>query len=215
MEAGRPTAGWALYRKIAGLCGVLSPFLGLALVGVSIYYHPTFSWTENYLSLLGVEGPARASFNASLIVDAVLAIAFAVGFATTLSSRRRLGRLGIAVLILGACAMSFVGIFPRTCGAPHTYASVFFFALVPLGLFIIGAAQLASSRVASGLFTFACGILMVVLQLIPWPWGDKAISQLLAGLPWSLWLFVFGLRLLRAPAGPAGESQLTAPPQTP
>lgn len=200
MEAARPASGWPPYRKIAGLCGVLSPFLGLALVGVAIYYYPTFSWTENYLSLLGVEGPARASFNASLIVDAVLAIAFAVGFAATLSSRRRLGRLGIAVLILGACAIGFVGIFPRTTGAPHNYASAFFFALVPLALFIIGAAQLASSRMASGLLTFACGILMVVLQLIPWPWGGTAISQLLAGLPWSLWLFVSGVRLLRTPA---------------
>ena len=199
MKTGSLTSRWAVYERMAGLCGVVSPFLGLILIAVSIYYHPSFSWTQNYLSLLGVEGPARALFNASLITSGVLYIVFAIGFGHSIPTRRLLVRLGTLSLVLGACALSAIGIFTRTTGTPHDCASVAFFCLMPVALFLIGAAQLASSKLASGLFTLTCGVLMVVLQLIPWPWGSTAISQLLAGLPLSVWLVVFGARLFMAP----------------
>lgn len=190
---------WVPYIRIAGICGIISPFLVFALVAVSIYYCPSFSWTQSYLSLLGVEGSAKAAFNAGLIMGGALDIAFAIGFSRRLRSRKLLGRVGISCLILGAFSLCAIGIFPRTTGAPHNYASVAFFVLVPLSLFIIGAAQLTSRRKASGLFTLICGALMVVLQLVPLPFGSNAISQVLPGIPWAVWLVAFGTRLLIAP----------------
>ncbi len=193
------TLRWAIYLRIAGFCGMISPFLVFTLVAVSIHYCPSFSWTQSYLSLLGVEGSSRTLFNASLIAGGVLDIAFAIGFGKSLPSRKLLGRLGILCLILGACSMCAVGIFPRTMYAPHDYASVAFFSFIPMSLFLIGAVQLTSSRRASGLFTFICGVLMVVLQLIPWPWSGEAIPQVLACIPWSVWLIAFGTKLFIAP----------------
>ena len=195
----KTTSRWAVYQRIAGICGIISPFLVCALVAVSIYYCPSFSWTQSYLSLLGVEGSAQTLFNASLITGGVLDIAFAIGFGKSLRSRKLLGRVGTLCLILGACSLCAIGIFPRTTGAPHNYASVAFFSLVPVSLFIIGAAQLTLRRKTSGLFTLICGALMVVLQLIPWPLGGKAISQVLPDIPWAVWLIAFGTRLLIAP----------------
>ena len=193
------TLRWAIYLRIAGFCGMISPFLVFTLVAVSIHCCLSFSWTQSYLSLLGVEGSSRTLFNASLITGGVLDIAFAIGFGKSLPSRKLLGRLGTLCLILGACSMCAVGIFPRTMYAPHDYASVAFFSFIPMSLFLIGAVQLTSSRRASGLFTFICGVLMVVLQLIPWPWSGEAIPQVLACIPWSVWLIAFGTKLFIAP----------------
>ena len=189
------TLRWAIYLRIAGFCGMISPFLVFTLVAVSIHCCPSFSWTQSYLSLLGVEDSSRTLFNASLITGGVLDIVFAIGFGKSLPSRKLLGRMGILCLILGACSMCAVGIFPRTAEAPHNYASVALFFLVPVSLFLIGGAQLTSSRRVSGLFTFLCGVLMVVLQLIPWPWSGEAIPQVLSGIPWSVWLIAFGTKL--------------------
>ena len=189
------TSRWATYLRIAGLCGMISPLLGLTLLAVSIYYCPSFSWTQSYLSVLGIAGSASILFNVSLIASGVLIIAFAIGLGKSLPSDQLLGRLGTLSLILSACAMCAIGIFPRTTGAPHNYASAAFFSLVPLSLFLIGAAQATSSQKASGVFTFICGVLIVVLQLVPWPWSGHAIPQMLSGILWSVWLIAFGIKL--------------------
>jgi len=184
------------------LCGVASPFVGLALIAASVAHCPSFSWFDNYLSVLGVEPSSQALFHASLIAGAILHAAFAIGLWRVLAPRPRVARLGLLGLLLGACALCAIAVYPRTSGTPHDVASVGFFALVPLSLLVIGVSQLVSVRASRTFFTVACGLLMVILQLIPWPWGDGAISQFLASLPFSVWLIAYGTELLLSPPAP-------------
>ena len=196
MRERKLTSRWATLLRVAGLCGLTSPILVLTPLVVSVYYFPSFSWTQTNLSVLGIEGPASTLFNASLISGGALSIAFAIGLGRVLPSGRLLGRLGILTLILGSCAMCTIGIFPLSTGAPHNYASVVFFSLIPLSLLLIGVTLATSSEKAAGFFTLICGVLIIVPQLIPWPWSGHAIPQLLSGIPWSVWLVVFGIKLL-------------------
>lgn len=203
MKGDQAISGWAIYRRVAGLCGAISPLITLAAIAVSAYYCPSFSWTGSYLSHLGVEGLTRHLFNFSLIAGGVLVIAFSVGFGRSYAHRRlprMLLLMGTFFLILSACSMCAIGIIPRTTGTPHNIASVAFFALLPFSLFVISAAQAASSERVYAVLSMVCGLLTVILQLVPWSWRGMAIAQLLSSIPWSVWLVIFGARLLFRPA---------------
>lgn len=173
-----------------------SPYVAIGLLAASVAHCPYFSWVQNYLSVLSVEEPARFFFNASLAAGGFLDVVFATGFYTDLPAGHRLERLGAVAVVLAGCAMAAIGLLPRTTGGPHDYASAAFFILIPLSLLPIGAGQIASRKSAHGLLALNCGLLTVILQLLPWPWGDCAISQVLAGLPFSVWLIVSGVHLL-------------------
>ena len=63
---------------IAGACGIASQLVGLAILLASISICPWFSWTEKYISVLGVEGSATTLFNSGLILTGVLSLVFAI-----------------------------------------------------------------------------------------------------------------------------------------
>lgn len=195
-----PAAG--RFVRVAGLCGVASPFVALGLIAASVAHCLSFSWFDNYLSVLGVEPSSQALFHASLIAGATLDGVFAVGLWRVLGAGRTLVRLGVFGLLLGACALCAIALFPRTAGMPHDVASVGFFTLVPLSLLVIGIGEFVFFRAWRAVLTIACGLLLVILQLIPWPWGDGAISQFVAGIPFSLWLIASGTQLLLSPPVP-------------
>ena len=102
-----------ILRRISGACGITSQFIGLAALLVALSSSPWFSWTENYLSVLGIGGSAKVLFNAGLILAGVLSIIFAIGLGMSLLSSR-LGKSSVISLILGSIAISTMGIFPRS-----------------------------------------------------------------------------------------------------
>ena len=134
-------------------------------------------------------------FNWGLILTGVLSLIFAIGLGHNLLFSR-LGQLGMVSLILGSMAISAMGIFPRTIDLPHDLASIAFFVFVALALLLIGAAAVTASQMLWGLLSLTAGVLILVFQLVPWPWSGGAIPQLLSCLPWSLWTIVFGVKLL-------------------
>ncbi len=184
-----------MLRRIAGVCGITSPLVGLAALLVAISNSPQFNWTENDISVLGVEGSATMLFNWGLILTGILSLIFAIGLGKSLLSSR-LGRLGIASLILGSMAISAVGIFPRTIDILHDLASVSFFAFIIMALLLVGVAAIMASQMRWGLLSLMAGVLILAFWLVPWPWSGGAIPQLLFCLPWSLWTIVFGVGLL-------------------
>ena len=99
-------------------------------------------------------------------------------------------------LILGSMATSAIGIFPRNIDLPHDLASIAFFVFVALALLLVGAAAITASQMTWGLLSLTAGVLILVFQLVPWPWSGSAIPQLLSCLPWSVWTVVLGARLL-------------------
>ena len=184
-----------MLRRIAGVCGITSQLVALAAVLLAISGSPRFSWTENDISVLGVEGSATTLFNAGLILAGALSLIFAIGLGKSLLSSR-LGQLGMDSLILGSMAMSAIGIFPRTISLPHDWASIAFFVFITAAVLLVGVAAVIALQMRWGLISLTAGFLIVALMLVPWPWPGGAISQLLFCLPWSLWTIGFGAVLL-------------------
>jgi len=182
-------------RRIAGVCGITSQLVGLTALLVAISSSPWFSWTENHISVLGVEGSATTLFNWGLILTGLLSLIFAIGLGRSLLSSR-LGQSGMVSLILGSMAISTMGIFPRSIDLPHDVASIAFFVFIILALLLIGVAAIIASQMRWGLLSLIAGVLIIAFWLIPWPWSGGAIPQLLFCLPWSLWTIVFGVGLL-------------------
>lgn len=171
-----------------------APIIVLTLIALAISRSPWFSWTENALSDLGVQGIAAVLFNSSLIIGGILAGVFAVGLRETLRSWT-LGHAGTLILILDAAALCAIGVFSETAGDIHFYVSVAFFTLLPVSLFLIGAAMMRiSSERKLGLFTVLVGVVAAVVWTFPR--GGVAIPEIVAGLAASVWSIVFGTRLL-------------------
>lgn len=186
-----------MLRSITGVCGLTSQLAGLITLLVAVSMAPWFSWTENYLSVLGVVGSATILFNSGLILAGVFSIVFAIGLGKSLLSSRWLGQLGMASLILGSMAFSATGIFPRTTGIPHNIASLAFFTFISLAIFLVGIDILTTSPKIWGILSLIAVVLIAIFQLVPWSGG--AISQVLSYLPWSLWTIAFAIKLLVRP----------------
>lgn len=184
-----------MLRRIAGLCGIASQLVVLTVLLIVVAGSPQFSWTENNISILGVEGPMMALFNWGLIITGVLSLIFAIGLGKSLLSSR-LGKWGITSLVLGLVAFSAMGIFPRTLWLPHNVTSIAFFIFIILALLLIGIAATISSHKTWGLLSLSASIITITFWLVPWPWSGGAIPQLLYCLPWSLWTITFGVALL-------------------
>ena len=187
-----------MLRSIAGVCGITSQLVGLVTLLAAVSGSPWFSWTENYLSVLGVRGSAITLFNSGLILSGVFSLIFALGLGKSLLSGR-LGQLSMISLILGSGALSAMGIFPRTTGVPHNCASVVFLVFVYLAIFLIGIMAITASQKVWGVLSLTAVFVIIAFQLVPWPWSGGAIPQLLYCLPWSLWTIAFGVRLLVRP----------------
>ncbi len=159
---------------------------------------PWFSWTENHISVFGVEGSAKTLFNGGLILTGIFSLIFAIGLGWCLLSGR-LGRLALVSLILGSIAVFDMGVFPRTFDFMHGAATTAFFVFITLALLLIGAVAITASRMAWGLLSITAAVLVAGPLLVLGPLSGGAIGQLFAYLPWSLWMIAFGVMLLVHP----------------
>jgi len=181
--------------RLAGSFGLTNPVIVFALIALSISYSPWFSWTENALSDLGVRGIAAILFNSGLIIGGVLAITFAIGLREILP-RRLLARAGVLLLILAAAALCAIGLFPETAGSIHFYASVSFFTLFPISLFLIGAVMIQHPSMKSlGVLAVLAGSTAAAVWALSWT--SAAIPEALSSLAVSVWSMASGAGLLR------------------
>ena len=184
------------WLKISGISGMIVPLVAFTLTLFAIAYSPNFSWTENALSDLGVqEGVTAVLFNAGLIISGILGLLFAVGLFTFLQESL-LSRMGAFVFILDTLALSAIGVFPENVEPIHLLASVTFFALLPVSMFLLGAAFLRTSRMKLGFFTFAVAIVATIVWIIPFGKG-VAIPETFSGLSASTWFVVLGFKMLK------------------
>ena len=78
----------ALRLRLAGLCGLLSFFILMICIGLSIQYTSWFSWTENWLSELAgsfgetpiwsARGLPAIVFNGGLILSGIIGLLFSM-----------------------------------------------------------------------------------------------------------------------------------------
>lgn len=172
---------------------MVSPVIALTLISLAIFYSPWFNWTKNALSDLGVQCVAAILFNSGLIISGFLTVIFAIGLREVFLNGF-LGHIGMLILILDAAILCAIGVFPKTTGALHFYVSVAFFTLLPISLFLIGAAMMwQSSERKLGLFTVLAGVVVAVVWTLPWE--SATIPEMLASLVASVWSIVLGIRL--------------------
>jgi len=193
-----------LLPRVAGATGIASQIAAGTTIVAAIVCSPWFSWTENELSILGVEGPATGLVRWGFIAAGLLNLPFVLRLAKDLP-QNPLTRSGTWCLALGSLTLAGAGIFPRSMDLPHDISSIAFFVLVTMALVVIGIGATAAYRMAWGLVTLTAGVLMAIIQCVPWPWSGGAIPQVLAVLPWSVWtlvngaFFVLGRRWLGVP----------------
>ena len=188
----------AVVRRITGVCGIISQLIGLTTLLVVISNSPWFSWTENHISVFGVEGSAKTLFNGGLILAGIFSLIFAIGLGRCLLSGR-LGQLAMGSLILGSVAIFDMGVFPRTFDFMHGASTAAFFVCITLALLLIGVAAITASQMIWGLLSITAGVLVAAILLVLGPLDGGAIGQLLSFLPWSLWTIAFGIMLLMRP----------------
>ena len=181
------------------MCGIASPITSFTLITLAIRLSPWFSWTNDYLSDLGIRGDASTLFNSSLIANGALFAAFALGIRTSFLHDQPVGRFGALVFIADACALCATGIFPATYGDLHVFAAGLFFILIPVSLLLIGAEVLASSKKILGWFILIAAVSTTAIELFPWKWRGGAIPEALALLPMATCFVALGFRLLIKP----------------
>jgi hypothetical membrane protein len=193
------------WLKISGTCGIITPSVAFSCILLAIAYAPHFSWTHNALSDLGVmPNPTSVLFNLGLIVSGILAIVFAFGllifFNKTVS-----GRIGAIMFVLDCLALICIGIFPESAKPMHLYASVAFFAIFPLAMFLMTASFVLSSKHRMAVFTFSIAVFAAVvwaaeflMHYVP----GVAIPETLSALAACLWVAVLSFNMLRKPLNP-------------
>ena len=188
------------WLKITALSGVLTPIIAFSCISLAILYYPLFSWTENALSDLGVQAGATAPlFNFGLVISGILALIFATGL-YLLQGQKVIGKFGAFTFILATLALVAIGIFPENIKPNHYYASVAFFALVPLSMILLTASLLTERKVKMGLLT----LLIAVVAAMPWMLyfsmhfvEGVAIPETISAVSTSVWAIVLSFQMVK------------------
>jgi hypothetical membrane protein len=187
--------------KISGICGILAPTVAFGCILLSITFAPNFSWTDSALSDLGVmPNPTAILFNSGLIISGILAMVFASGLFLVLKGKST-GRAGTLLFLLDCLALTAIGVFPENTGSMHFYASVAFFALFPLSMFLMTAYFVLTSKNRMAVFTFLVSVFAAAVWIVEF-WvryvPGVAIPETLSAIAASFWGVVTSFIILRA-----------------
>ncbi len=202
------------FLRISGACGILAPIVALSLITLAILYSPgPFSLTQNWISdltgmgyesFLNVSRPLVSSptteilSRSGLIIGGILAIVFSIGLFNDGDVPSY--RLGAVFGVLGSVALSASGIFPEPMGIIHGAVTFVALLLISAAAILVGGALIDESRKQLGGRSIAglsivLGIIALAgLSLISYLRG---VAVLIAFLPISIWVIVFGVRMVR------------------
>ncbi|MEM3507399.1 MAG: DUF998 domain-containing protein [Candidatus Bathyarchaeia archaeon] len=179
--------------KIFKIFGLLAPTIGYTSIALAIMLSPSFSWTKNALSDLGVMENSALIFNFGLMISAICMFFFGIGLFNIFKGF--VGIIGIAFYLLSAIALFAIGLFPETTGIIHFYVSVAFFCFLPLALIPLGYALLKASRKTFGLITLAFVFLTIFIWIIPW--SSAAIPEFLSSMLNAIWTAYMAIYFLK------------------
>jgi hypothetical membrane protein len=188
-----------MFTRLAGLAGLLTPVLTLALIFASIALSPWFSWHDNALSDMGVNTVAPL-FNGALLVGGLLYFIFVIGFLRWRGLTSRLAKLAAIAMIIGAIGLCCIGIFTEDAGRIHYYVSATYFVATPLAYVLLGSDWIRHDSQLMGWLTIAAGI-TAILMIAAVPHKRIAVPEILAALTMGMWTFALGLKILIEPHG--------------
>ncbi|QUO48432.1 DUF998 domain-containing protein [Halorubrum ruber] len=185
--------------RVAAACGAVATLSALGGIALAVLLDPTFSWTADALSDLGVRDESAVAFNWGLIAGGAAGVCYAV----------RLGRTGrpfrALLLALALVSMAGVGVFDLT-EPLHGPAAIGFYGLVTLVFAVDGWVRRgeATGRVA---LAFAPVHVAVWATFVAgwWPVTGLALPELPGALMLAAWVWVVGpapvVEAIRAAAG--------------
>jgi len=172
--------------------GAAATLLALGGIAVAILLDPTFSWTADALSDLGVRGRSAAVFNRGLILGGAAGVGYAVGLWRSVTRHGAIAAVRAGALALAMVAMAGVGVFDLT-EPLHAPAAAGFYVLVTVAFAVDG---LARRGTATG---------RVVLAFVPvhvavwatfvagwWPVSGLALPELPGALMLAGWVWALG-----------------------
>jgi len=188
-----------LLIRVSGLCGILGSILTLVMVFGATVISPWFRWDTNALSELGV-GEVSLIFNSAVVIGGVLNFIFALGTRKYLP-RRRVVRIGAALIMLSSVCLVLVGIFTIEYHFAHAVVSLGYFVSAPIGFILIG---LETERGTIETLSIIAGIaalltifmLPMMFLLTPFKVGF-AVPEIIEALILAAWIVFMGVKLLR------------------
>jgi len=93
-----------------------------------------------------------------------------------------------------------IGVFPESAKPMHYYASVTFFVLLPISMFMITTAFLLTARRKMGLFTLLVAVVEAAVWVVQFSVRfvpGVAIPETISALSASVWSVVLGFKMLK------------------
>jgi len=187
-------------QRIGAASGIIAPVIAFVCILTAISTYPTFNWSNNALSDLGVISGLTASiFNFGLFASGVLAFNFSIFGLFTYFRKSWIGKIGSALFGAATIALIAISVFNENFSPTHYLVSVAFFTLAPIALFvltfgfwIIHQHTIAAFTVAIGIAAALPWILFFTLNYVP----NVAIPEFISALSVSVWAVVIGKKML-------------------
>lgn len=184
--------------------GFAAPFVAFVFISAAIASNPSFSWTGNALSDLGVvPGLTSVLFTIGLCGGGILSLAFAVLGLYSYAGEKTLGKVGAAFFAAATFSLILIGVFNEHFRPTHYIVSVMFFFFAPLAFFILTAAfyrdhkrKLAAFTIVTGLVAAIPWILQLTIHYVP----EVAIPETVSGLTVAVWVIVLSKLMLKPEA---------------
>jgi hypothetical membrane protein len=189
-----------VYQRIGAASGIVAPIVAFVCILIAIVSYPTFSWTNNALSDLGVvSGVTSSLFNFGLLASGVLAFNFAIFGLFTYFGKSWVGKIGSIIFAAATLALIAISVFNENFSPTHYLVSVAFFTLAPIALFILTFGFWLNHQRGIAAFTVAVGvaaalpwILLFTFNYVP----NVAIPEFLSALALSVWAVFLGKKML-------------------
>jgi hypothetical membrane protein len=192
------------FRRVGAAVGFAAPFVAFVFISAAIASNPSFSWTGNALSDLGVvPGLTSVLFTIGLCGGGILSLAFAVLGLYSYAGEKTLGKVGAAFFAAATFSLILIGVFNEHFRPTHYIVSVMFFFFAPLAFFILTGAFYRSHRRKLAAFTIIIGlvaaipwILQLTIRYVP----EVAIQETVSGLTVAVWVIVLSKLMLKPEA---------------
>lgn len=174
-------------ERHAGTAAVAVALCGILLATL---VDPTFSWTGDALSDLGVRSPSAPIFNGAMILAGILGIGYASGL---LRGAETVERRGVAA-IFGIASISLAGVGLFVIGHPlHAPAALGFYLLATLAMLVDGFHR---RNRPSGLVTLALVAVQVAIWATwstgAWPGDGIALPESAGAMVVAIWIVATG-----------------------
>jgi|AGTN01.2.fsa_nt_gi Predicted membrane protein len=188
-------------RRVGAAAGFAAPVVAFVFISAAIASYPSFSWTGNALSDLGVvPGLTGALFTVGLCGGGILTLVFAALGLYGYAGDKTVGKAGAAFFAAAAFSLILIGVFNEHYRPTHYVVSVAFFASAPLAFFILTAALylkrqrgLAAYTIVTGLVAAIPWILQLTVHYVP----EVAIPEAVSGLTAAVWVVVLSKLMLK------------------